>query len=566
MNIIVNIYPLAALLIASLISALPQSAIAFSILLAGIYSLLMRHNNIAIFITLVYFFATPLLLSPVLIELLPMTTILPGYWLSAGLSALLIVPMFPLLISSIKEKARTLITIDTIRQDDEPVSAILSENNDPRSGMEYVNRRELSLTAKSLIVAIVSTTLASILIGNLSMAIVGIMLFLFLVVILIYILKNVPLTPLVVEQVEIQLIAGNTMNLPIKIVRNTRFPLHIFINSSCPWFHSDRSSIMGLGTEAKLNFTINPSLSGPSLPWFEVLSMDYWGLTKTWQKIEPVKLYVIPRARYAEWLARKYLEETATGAEARAFTDTPISIGMMHTSGVEYNTSQHYQPGDRMKDIDWKHTTKIGQIVVKKYTEDTRRMAIIVASLTGADADEADKLIYDLITSALTLARAIIPTSIAAYNHERVLAATPYLEPRGLVRKALELGQQVVLITPLKRYLHPVEIRQLRISLRQLEGRTQEAAKKLRNILEIEMRAIEERARIHPLKEALDHVTGHNPTPATIAVISTRSQDNEALSFVLEKMERKGYSTIILDTRNIRYQTLSLKSLGSYYK
>ena len=535
MNKIARIYPLVALLIASLLSALPQSAIALGILLVGIYFLVMRNYDIAIFITLVYFFAVPLLLSPVLIELLPLTAMSSGYWLSAGISALLIVPMFPLLISSIKEKAMTLITIDMIKQDDEPVSAILSENNDPRNGMEYVNRRELSLTTKALIAGIVSITVASILIGNLSMAIVGIMLFLFLVVILIYILKNVPLTPLAVEQVEIQLIAGNTTKLPVIIVRNTKFPLHIFINSSCPWFHSDRSSIMGLGTKAKLNFTINPSLSGPSLPWFEVLSTDQWGLIKTRQKIEPLKLYVIPRARYAEWLARKYLEETATGAEARAFTDTPISIRMMHTRGVEYNTSQHYQPGDRMKDIDWKHTTKIGQIVVKKYTEDTRRMAIILASLTGADADEVDKVVYDLITSALTLARAIIPTSIAAYTHERVLAATPYLEPRGLVRKALELGQQVVLITPLKRYLHPTDIRQLRISLRQLEGRTLEAASKLRNILEIEMRAIEERARDHPLKEALDHVTGHNPTPATIAVISTRSQDNEALSFVLNK-------------------------------
>lgn len=559
-------YPLAALLIATLLSALPQSAIAFGILLVGIYFLVMRHNNIAIFITLVYFFAVPLLLSPVLIELLPMTITLPGYWLSAGLSVLLIVPMFSLLINSIKEKAMTLVTIDTIKQDKEQVSATLSGNNDPQNGIEHINRRELSLTAKSLTTAIVSTTVASVLIGNLSMVIVGIMLSLFLVGILTYILKNMPLSLLAVEQVEIQLIAGNTMKLPVIIVRNTKFPLHIFINSSCPWFHSDKSCIMSLGIEANLNFTINPSLSGPSLPWFEVLSTDQWGLIKTRQKIEPVKLYVIPRARYAEWLASKYLEETAPRAEARAFIDTPISTRMMHTRGIEYDTSRLYQPGDRMKDIDWKHTTKIGQIVVKKYTEETRRMAIIVASLTGADADEVDKLVYALITSALTLARAIIPTSIAAYNHERVLAATPYLEPRSLVRKALDLGQQVVLVTPVKRYLHPPDIRQLRISLRQLEGKTLEAAKKLRNILEIEMRAIEERARDHPLKEALDHVTGHNPIPATIAVISTRSQDNAAISFVLEQMERKGYSAIILDTRNPGYQVMSLGSLGSYYK
>lgn len=557
MNKAVRIYPLIALLIATLFSALPQSAIAFSIMLVGIYFLVMRNYNIAILITLVYFFAVPLLLSPALIELLPLTATSSGYWLSARLSILLIIPMFPLLITSIKEKAMAQITIDMIKQDREPVSVTLSGNNDPRNEIEHINRRELSLTAKALIAGIVSTTVASVLIGNLSIAIVSIMLFIFLVGILIYILNNMSLSPLAVEQVEIQLIAGNTTKLPVIIVRNTKFPLHIFIDSSCPWFRSDRSSIMGLGSEANLNFTINPSLSGPSLPWFEVLSTDQWGLIKTRQKFEPLKLYVIPRARYAEWLARKYLEETAPGAETQVFVDTPIPKRTMHLRGIEYDTSQLYQPGDRMKDIDWKHTAKIGQVVVKKYTEETRRMAIIVASLTGVDADEVDKLVYNLITSALTLARAIIPTSIAAYNHESVLAATPYLEPRSLIRKALELGQQVVLVTPVKRYLHPPDIRQLRISLRQLEGKTLEAANKLRNILEIEMRAIEERAMDHLLKEALDHVIGHNPTPATIAVISTKSQDNEALSFILEQMERKGHSAIILDTQYIKPSTQS---------
>jgi hypothetical protein len=566
MNKIVSIYPLAALLVAAQLSALPQSAMAFGILLAGIYFLVMRYNKIAIFITLVYFFAVPLLLEPVLIALLPRATTLPGYLLPAGLSVLLIVPMFPLLISSLKEQTMALVTIDTVKQDGEPGCAVLSGNNDPRNGLEHINRRELSLTAKSLIAAMVSTIVASILIGNLNMAIVGIMLSLFLIGVLTYILKNMPLTSLAVEQTEIKLIAGNKTPLPVKIVRNTKFPLHIFINSSCPWFHSDRGSIMSLGSEVKLNFTINPSLSGPSLPWFEVFCMDQWGLLKTRQKIEPLKLYVIPRARYAEWLARKYLEETAPGPETQSFTEIPISIKMMYTHGVEYNTSQLYQPGDSMRDIDWKHTTKIGQVIVKKYTEDTRRMAIIAANLTGADAEEADKLVYDLITSALTLARAIIPTSIAAYNHECVLAATPYLEPRNLVRKALELGQQVVPVTPVKRYLHPTDIRQLRTSIKQLEGKTMEAVKKLRNILEIEMKAIEEIARVHPLREALDRVTGHNPTPATITVVSTRSQDNEALYFVLEQIERKGYGAIILDTPNPGYRVMSLRSIGNYYK
>lgn len=40
------------------------------------------------------------------------------------------------------------------------------------------------------------------------------------------------------------------------------------------------------------------------------------------------------------------------------------------------------------------------------------------------------------------------------------------------------------------------------------------------------------------VREARDYVTGHNPTPATITVLSNRTRDIEALSFIFEEMKK----------------------------
>ena len=50
------------------------------------------------------------------------------------------------------------------------------------------------------------------------------------------------------------------------------------------------------------------------------------------------------------------------------------------------------------------------------------------------------------------------------------------------------------------------------------------------------------------VRKAWDYVTGHTPTPATITVLSNRTRDNEALSFMFEEM-KKGYSAMTLGTK-----------------
>ena len=456
-----------------------------------------------------YFFAIPLLFEPVLHLFSPLVAI----------------PILPLISSGLKKNALIQSIVPPTKQ------------------------RELTFTSKSVIAAIGVVILVSLLLGKWILTISSGIALLFIAGMLIYILRSLPLPPLEVEQKEIRLIAGNTAKSAIKLISKAKSPFHISVKSSYPWILLAKDRLLNLTGEAELNLSLTPSLSGPSEPQIGVFSTDLWGLIQMRQIINPVRLYVIPRARYAEWLARKYLEETASQAGVLAATFSPVAAGTIPKGGVEYCDSRLYQPGDKLKDMDWKHTAKLRQLVVKEYMEEARQVAIIAVNLAADDDEQADKLVYNLIVSTLTLAESSIPTAIAAYDQEQLLAATPLLDPRELVKKALQLGQKVVLITPLERYIQPPDIRQIRISLRHLEKAYTEPARKLREILELERRAIEEGVKEHPAREALSRVAVHALPPATITVISPWSHDYEALSLTLEELKRQGYNAIFIEIK-----------------
>jgi len=457
--------------------------------------------------SLCYFFAIPLLFQPDL----------------QVFSVLLVIPILPLIGFSLQENA--------LSQD-----MVMSAG-----GMR------LSLTAKSVLSGLGAVTILCLLLGNWILALVGCIGLLFIAGMLLPIWRNVGSAPLAVEQAEVRLVAGTTGEVVARLTSRARSALHVSISSSYPWIHPAVKKFVNLTKDEELRLKLAPLLSGPSEPELRLTSVDSHGLVQVGQQIKPVRLYVIPRARYAEWLARKYLEETAspTGATYSAFS--PIPTGSMPRGNVEYCDSRYYQPGDRLKDIDWKHTAKLQRLVVKEYADESRQMAVIVVNLAAADAEQADTLVYYLITSALTLATGTISTAVAAYDEVQVRAATAPLAPRELVQKALQLGQEVVLVMPLERYIQPPDIRQLRISLGQLKDTNLEAGRKLREILDFERKAIEEGAKEHPMREALNRVLAHTLPPVTVTVISSWDHDSEALSVVLEELARKGCGAALIN-------------------
>jgi hypothetical protein len=69
---------------------------------------------------------------------------------------------------------------------------------------------------------------------------------------------------------------------------------------------------------AEVNITYTPPLAVPSKLQLQTTGVDERGLIQFKPNLEPIDLHIIPRARYARWLAEKYLKQTATGGTTAA--------------------------------------------------------------------------------------------------------------------------------------------------------------------------------------------------------------------------------------------------------
>ncbi len=505
-----SIYPFVALLLAACVVPLPHAGIAAALTAASAYFFRIRHPFWKLLLALGQLLILPLLYEPLLHLFSP----------------LLAMPLVPLIGYILRESALS-----------HPPSC-------------SSRRRELTPIARSIMVSLAVIVLASLMLGNRTLTITSSAALLFLATAATYVHMRLLSSPLKSKQKEARAIARSTSRVMLELKNTAKISLHIAFKTDHNWIHFDSATFFNIGGEVKCHLIFTPSLSGPWEPEIVACLSDTWGLIHTRQVLKPARIYIVPRARYAEWLARKYLKETAAEAGAIAPRFSPIATGKGPRGGVEYCNSRAYLPGDRMKDIDWKHTARKGEFVVKEFEEQSRKMAIIAINLVAQDAEEADDLVYNLVLSALTLAKEIIPCAMAAYSREEVVAATPFLNTRELVKEALRLGKEIVLLTPMDRYLQPTDIKQLRRSLRSLQEVNSVPARRLEKLLEIERRAVEEGSRIHPAREALTRVTARASLPARIVAISAWNHDSEALSLTLEYLDKRGYSSEVIKLKN----------------
>ncbi len=395
---------------------------------------------------------------------------------------------------------------------------------------------------KALVGALLAMFAISIVAQNATLALAGVIIACYLLSLIAYIVVTTVRAPLEISETSVRVIAGETVETLVDIRSRTRMSLGLSLCTPYPWAQLN-PNVLTIRGEARASLVITPRLSGPSKLPIQASMVDPHGLLRVGQEPGYVELYVIPRARYAGWLAKKYLEQTTPGAATTAVTLPSQAAGRVG-KGVEYHDSRAYQPGDRLKDIDWTHTIKLRELVVKEYAEDQGQVGILLVNLTAKDPEEADMVVYNLITSALTMAREAVPAALAAYDEEKVLATTKILNPRETVKRALRLAEKVVLVKPMERFLDPPEIKRLKRAIGQLEDVGTDPARRLADILKVECVAIGVGARHHPVTRALTEIIEHVSPPATITLVSPLNHDIDALSVILETLVGMGYNLI----------------------
>jgi len=172
--------------------------------------------------------------------------------------------------------------------------------------------------------------------------------------------------------------------------------------------------------------------------------------------------------------------------------------------------------------------------------------AIILINLAAGNAEEADKLAYKIIITAISLAQEDIPAALAAYNHESVTLTTNMLQSRELLLRSLQVAQEMVtFINPVK-YLSPPDVARLRANISRIRSVESKASKVLVQLLQLEYKNLSDNARLNPATKALSEVLAKVDKRSNIVIISHRNHDAEALAFNTFNLASKGNAVITI--------------------
>ncbi len=404
-------------------------------------------------------------------------------------------------------------------------------------------RRPSSISLTLLSIATLILPL-SLLLGNQSLSLTAAASLTYLIILLVVVLRGLPANPLKEEKVRMRLVAGTRGEARVKFFPRTKLGGKLALSPCHDWLRLEPKVLLVDSAELGVRLQLSPPLSGPSEPEILGWLVDRWGLTEQAFELRPLQLYVIPRARYAAWIARKYLEGTGSGTLPLLSAPGTFRAATASRTGIEYYGNRPYQPGDSPRIIDWKHTAKLGELVSKEFSELKGRPALLLVNLAVQDAEEADKLAYKLITTALSLAQENIPSALAAYDHQKVRLVTPTLPPRATLAKALEVAEQVVIFASPLKYLASPNVERLRANLFRLRQVDSQPAKALSSLLEIEYRNLEREARENPATTALLEGLKKAGRESNLVVLSERNHDAEALAFNSFELGRRGYAVI----------------------
>ena len=386
----------------------------------------------------------------------------------------------------------------------------------------------------------------SLLVGSLSLLLAGAAIIGYLGILGIVVLRRLPPKPVEETQVKIRMVSGAQDQLYIRLTTKTRIGGLLFLESPYEWLKVSPGILSLKESKPVARVSLSPTLSGPSIIELQGQAADRWGLFRVNFILEPINLYVIPRARYAAWLVEKYLAGTRLGALPLISNIEALKPIYGLRSGVEYYGSQLYQPGDSLKNIDWKHSLKYNELISKEFTEFRGQSAVVLINLAVGNAQEADKLAYNIIVAAISLARENIPAALAAYDHQGVRVTTQTLQPRQLVLRSLKVAQEMVTFINPVRYLGPPDVGRLRANIGRIRYTESKAARVLTELLRFEYTSLSNAARFNPVTQALQEAFMKVDKQSNIVVISQRNHDAEALAFNTFSFQRRGNAVIAI--------------------
>lgn len=345
--------------------------------------------------------------------------------------------------------------------------------------------------------------------------------------------------PLRFGALRLRVIAGSQRQAEIEVTNTARHPLVVTVVSSSEamTLQPDFFTVSG-GGHVRLKAKVSSRLAGPAWPPVHASTSGPWGLLTAGVVAMPLQLEVIPRARYAEWLARRYLQ-TSFG-QTMLIANSPEGPLQAQLRGTSFHALREYQHGDRLRDIAWKQTLKLGRPITVERLDPPGGGATLLINTVASDAEEADRLAYHVLMSALSAARAQLPVFVLAYNQREPVTAFGPLPGPAAVQEALRVCQQITQEPLPRRLLAPPDIQGLRRWERELgaAAATSESSA-LSTLLHLQRVALEQAASVHPVARLMGTPKQASESGSLVTVISLWNHDAEALALLLPQLKGK---------------------------
>lgn len=415
-----------------------------------------------------------------------------------------------------------------------------------------------TVVLNSLVAAVVAATALGLAVGNVALATAAGVCLAFICGRIAQVLISGRRFPIATGAASLRVLAGHQRTTRFELTNRSSFRQRIDLSPLNGWLTLTPNSVTleGRGEGVSVEVTVTPPLAGPTQPSITAMALDQWGLIWRRTELNPISLHVIPRARYADWMARRYMEQSAAG-EAMATRPSRVQ-----RRGVEYARLREYQPGDRLKDLDWRAVLKFQELVTREYLDPQGGATLILVNLVAGNPEEADWLAYHLVTSALTAAQEGIPSALAAYDDTRVILRTGLTESREALKRAMRLSGEIKHKRAGERLLaapDPVKMRRAGKHL-SYDGSRSAA---LAEVLSREIESLEDLTLRHPLTDALRESLTALPSSTSIITISARNHDMEALAVTVPQVRARGFQVVELLVRQAHHERGSGVRSGS---
>jgi uncharacterized protein (DUF58 family) len=389
-------------------------------------------------------------------------------------------------------------------------------------------------------VVVLAVFILALLLNNLTLIISTAILIIYLICLTVITASRFSVKPVKSEIIVSRIIAGKTEDIEIRITPTTFSGVTIFFEPEYDWVKIKTKRVFLKNTPLSLELTITPPLSGPTIIKLNSYAIDRWGLFQTFFNIEAVELIVIPRARYASWLARQYMSGTKQG-NLPLISNTSINKALQGLrQGIEYYGNRLYQAGDSLRNINWKASVKYDELISKEFDEFRGQPAVILINLVAGNDEELDRLAYNILITAISIGQANIPASLAVYDKESVVIITPALSSVQLVSHALRVVKKLAIHSNPLKYLNTPDILRLRSNISRLNNIGNQPSTKLSELLKLEYEALNNGTATNPCTRALFQAKGKIHEQFNVVIVSLFNHDAEALAINTYTLTRKG--------------------------